>query len=141
MSLAAGPSRQPAGGVKEPLGLTTLFSVHDLPIVRYMSDRMAVMSLRSLIDGPAPRVFFQPKYPYTAALVGRTPSLIPQPSATGAHGYSGKIPSPGNVAARAPICELVSEADAGLRGQTPELRMLKEEPDGCIRCTDTQGFC
>src|SRR5262245_37837904 len=52
--------------LKKSLGLTLLFIAHDLSMVRYVSDRMAVMYLGSLIEiGPSHRVYFQPKHPYT----------------------------------------------------------------------------
>jgi ABC-type oligopeptide transport system ATPase subunit len=55
------------GELKESLGLTMLFIAHDLSMVRYISDRMAVMYLGALVEiGKADDVFFRPKHPYTA---------------------------------------------------------------------------
>ena len=46
--------------LKSSMGLTLLFIAHDLSMVRYVSDRMAVMYLGSLIEmGPADRVFYR----------------------------------------------------------------------------------
>ena len=54
------------GELKASLGLTMLFIAHDLSMVRYISDRMAVMYLGSLVEiGTADDVFFRPKHPYT----------------------------------------------------------------------------
>src|SRR5690606_38108328 len=48
------------------LGLTLLFIAHDLSMVRYVSDRMAVMYLGSLVEiGPVDAVYFDPPHPYT----------------------------------------------------------------------------
>ncbi len=60
--------------LKASLGLTLLFIAHDLSMVRYVSDRMAVMYLGSLVEiGPADRVFFEPQHPYYA-VAGRLES-------------------------------------------------------------------
>ena len=56
--------------LKSSMGLSMLFIAHDLSMVRYISDRMAVMYLGSLIElGPADAVYFAPKHPYTQLLV------------------------------------------------------------------------
>lgn len=55
-----------------------LFIAHDLSMVRYISGRMAVMYLGSLIElGPANPVFFHPKHPYTEMLMGSNPEPDP----------------------------------------------------------------
>nr|MCS5574489.1 ATP-binding cassette domain-containing protein [Pseudomonadales bacterium] len=60
--------------LKQSLGLTLLFIAHDLSMVRYVSDRMAVMYLGSLVEiGPANDVFFEPEHPYTQFLVESNP--------------------------------------------------------------------
>jgi oligopeptide/dipeptide ABC transporter ATP-binding protein len=67
------------GELKESLGLTMLFIAHDLSMVRYVSDRMAVMYLGSLVElGPADDVYFEPLHPYTRVLVGSNPQPDPE---------------------------------------------------------------
>jgi ABC-type oligopeptide transport system ATPase subunit len=56
------------------MGLTLLFIAHDLSMVRYVSDRMAVMYLGSLVEvGRADELYFDPKHPYTEVLIGSNP--------------------------------------------------------------------
>ena len=56
--------------LKDRMGLTLLFIAHDLSMVRYVSDRMAVMYLGALAEvGPADDVFFRPMHPYTRQLI------------------------------------------------------------------------
>ena len=56
--------------------VTYLFISHDLGLVRYLSDRIAVLYLGRLMEvGPAERVFSGPHHPYTEALL----SAVPQP--------------------------------------------------------------
>ncbi len=55
------------GELKDTLGLTMLFIAHDLSMVRYVSDRMAVMYLGSLVEiGPAEDVLFSASAPLYA---------------------------------------------------------------------------
>jgi peptide/nickel transport system ATP-binding protein len=51
-----------------------LFISHDLGVVRYLSDRIAVLYLGQLMElGPAERVFRPPQHPYTEALLSSIP--------------------------------------------------------------------
>jgi peptide/nickel transport system ATP-binding protein len=53
-----------------------LFISHDLGVVRYLSDRIAVLYLGRLMElGPAEVVFEGPHHPYTEALLSAVPSL------------------------------------------------------------------
>jgi peptide/nickel transport system ATP-binding protein len=69
-----------------------IFISHDLGVVRYISDRIAVLYLGQVMElGPAEAVFSGPHHPYTAAL------LSPVPTIDGQHSdrvkLSGEIPS------------------------------------------------
>ncbi len=62
--------------LKRDMGLTLLFIAHDLSMVRYVSDRIAVMDHGKIVElGPADEVYFRPKHPYTRALVAANPAL------------------------------------------------------------------
>ncbi|MGA2398910.1 MAG: ABC transporter ATP-binding protein [Steroidobacteraceae bacterium] len=53
-----------------------IFISHDLNVVHYLSDRIAVLYLGRLMEmGPADRVFSGPHHPYTEALLSANPSL------------------------------------------------------------------
>jgi peptide/nickel transport system ATP-binding protein len=57
-------------------GVTYLFISHDLGVVRYLSDRIAVLYLGRLMElGPAESVFSGPHHPYTEALLSAVPSI------------------------------------------------------------------
>jgi peptide/nickel transport system ATP-binding protein len=56
--------------------VTYLFISHDLGVVRYLADRIAVLYLGRIMEyGPAETVFSGPHHPYTEALLSAVPSL------------------------------------------------------------------
>ncbi|MGO8886657.1 MAG: ABC transporter ATP-binding protein [Streptosporangiaceae bacterium] len=56
--------------------VTYLFISHDLGVVRYLSDRIAVLYLGRIMEvGPAETVFAGPHHPYTEALLSAVPSI------------------------------------------------------------------
>jgi oligopeptide/dipeptide ABC transporter ATP-binding protein len=64
--------------LKQELGLTYLFIAHDLAMVRYLSDRVAVMYLGRIVElGERDEVFERPLHPYTQGLLSAIP--IPDP--------------------------------------------------------------
>ncbi len=85
--------------LKKSMGLTLLFIAHDLSMVRYVSDRMAVMYLGSMVElGPANEVYFRPKHPYTEFLIQSNPEPDPKLERQRMHkSIKGEIPSPINV--------------------------------------------
>jgi len=61
------------------MGLTLMFIADDLSMARYVSDRMAVMYLGSLVEvGKADEVYFDPRHPYTKVLIGSNPEPDPE---------------------------------------------------------------
>jgi len=57
-------------------GVSYLFISHDLGVVRYISDRIAVLYLGRLMElGPADVVFDGPHHPYTEALLSAVPTI------------------------------------------------------------------
>lgn len=67
--------------LQRDFNLTYLFISHDLGVVRYMSDYIAVMYLGKIVEyGPAEEVFEKPLHPYTQALFSAIP--IPDPIET-----------------------------------------------------------
>ena len=65
--------------LKEDLGLTYLFISHNLAVIDYISDRIAVMCKARLVE-TAPRdvLFNEPVHPYTRALISAVPEPDPR---------------------------------------------------------------
>ena len=70
-----------------------IFIAHDLSVVRYLSDHIAVMYLGHIMElGPAEAIYAPPYCPYTEALLSAVP--IPDPDAEQEHiRLSGEVPS------------------------------------------------
>ena len=81
--------------LKRELGLTYLFISHDISVIGYVSDRVAVMYLGEVVEqGPTQTILERPSHPYTQALL----SAVPQVERT-ARGHerirlTGDLPSP-----------------------------------------------
>jgi peptide/nickel transport system ATP-binding protein len=72
-----------------------VFISHDLGVVRYLSDRIAVLYLGRLMElGPAETVFDAPHHPYTEALLSAVPTVDGEERARIVLG--GEIPSAAN---------------------------------------------
>ena len=58
------------------LGLTMIFISHDLSVVRYMADRIAVMRKGEIVEyGDGERVFTAPEHAYTRQLLAAVPHI------------------------------------------------------------------
>jgi oligopeptide/dipeptide ABC transporter ATP-binding protein len=78
--------------------LTYLFISHDLSMVRYISERMAVMYLGKIVEmGESKSLFANPMHPYTQALWSAAPIPDPEIEATRKRIIlEGDVPSPVN---------------------------------------------
>ncbi|OLB98160.1 MAG: hypothetical protein AUI15_11095 [Actinobacteria bacterium 13_2_20CM_2_66_6] len=60
--------------LKEDLHLTQVFISHDLSVIGYLTDRVAVMYLGEVVElGPTADIFTEPRHPYTGALMSAVP--------------------------------------------------------------------
>ena len=65
--------------LKEKRGLTYLFIAHDLSVVRFISDRIAVISKGRIVElAEAEELFHHPLHPYTKALLSAVPMPDPE---------------------------------------------------------------
>src|SRR5581483_11274461 len=60
--------------INRTLGLASIFVSHNLAVVRYVSDRVAVMKQGEIVEsGLSETVFASPQHPYTRALLDAVP--------------------------------------------------------------------
>jgi oligopeptide/dipeptide ABC transporter ATP-binding protein len=64
--------------LKQEFDLTYVFVAHDLAVVGYVSDRVAVMYLGRIVElAPSDELFRRPLHPYTKALLSANPEPVP----------------------------------------------------------------
>ena len=106
--------------LRRELGLTYLFISHDLGVVHYVSDRVAVMYLGRIVElGDAEEVYRRPSHPYTRALIAGVPRLD-----AGRHAFEpvrGEIPSPLDPPSGCHFHPRCPHAMARCRSEAPEL--------------------
>lgn len=82
--------------LKQEMGLTYLFISHDISVIGYLSDRVAVMYLGDLVElGPVESVLNNPRHPYTQSLMSAAPD-VDQPGKRDRVQLVGDLPSPMN---------------------------------------------
>ncbi|MBR5449424.1 MAG: dipeptide ABC transporter ATP-binding protein [Clostridia bacterium] len=82
--------------LQRELNLTYVFISHDLSVVKFISDKIGVMYLGSMVEfGNKKDIFDNPIHPYTKALFSAIPNPNPDVKMERIH-LSGDIPSPAN---------------------------------------------
>lgn len=83
--------------LKDDYNLTFLFISHDLSVIKYISDRIAIMYLGEIVEiGKTEEIFKSPKHPYTMALLSAVPELYPENKKNKIN-LLGELPSPENL--------------------------------------------
>ena len=129
--------------LQQELNLTYLFIAHDLSAVRYVSDRVGVMYLGSLVEvADAEELYLNPLHPYTQALISAIPK--PDPDEENQRDrivLEGDVPSPIDAP---PGCKFASRcpyATDACREKVPELRSLgRNHQVACIRAEELYSY-
>jgi oligopeptide transport system ATP-binding protein len=115
--------------LREEFSLTYLFIAHDLSVVRYISDRVAVMYLGKIMEiTDSNELYDNPLHPYTIALLSAVP--IPDPVVDRQRKrilLTGDVPSPVNPPSGCHFHPRCSMAIDICKEQVPELRNLGGE--------------
>jgi oligopeptide/dipeptide ABC transporter ATP-binding protein len=120
--------------LQKQMGLTYLFISHDLRMVRYIADHVAVMYLGKIVEKAPTEVLYQnPLHPYTQALLSAIP--LPDPVAEKKRTrtvLSGEVPSPLHPPKGCGFCTRCPKALAVCHEEPPPLREV--EPDHFVAC-------
>ncbi|MDR2758586.1 MAG: ATP-binding cassette domain-containing protein [Spirochaetaceae bacterium] len=120
--------------LQEEMGLTYLFVSHDLSVVEFISDEVAVMYLGRIVElGRTEDIFNYPRHPYTEALLSAAPAFTAEEKAVKKRIIlAGDIPSPENppqgcyFSTRCPYTEEICKKEY------PEYRMIG--PGHAVAC-------
>ena len=104
--------------LQQQLSLSYLFIAHDLTVVRYLADRIAVMYLGKIVEtGAAAEVYERAAHPYTQALLSAVPDPDPRAGTQPATDRAvGRAPERGRPAERVPLSDALLEGAGPVRG-------------------------
>jgi peptide/nickel transport system ATP-binding protein len=112
--------------LQRELGLTYLFVAHDLSVVEYLCDRVAVMYVGKLVEvAETESLFLQPLHPYTEALLSAVP--VPDPRLRGKKErivLQGEVADPSNPPSGCYFHPRCPYAQARCQTEEPALRQV-----------------
>jgi peptide/nickel transport system ATP-binding protein len=101
-----------------------MFITHDLSVLTYACQRLAVMYAGRIVEeGPAWDVFANASHPYTRALAAAFPTIGDRSSRMAPSGLGGDPPTPGNLPQGCPFHPRCPLAEEGCLPAEPELRI------------------
>lgn len=120
--------------LQDKFGFTYMFIAHDLNIVKYISDRIAVMYLGNLVElADSDEIYAHTLHPYSQALLSAVP--IPDPDKEAQKQLkvlSGDVPSPINPKPGCPFASRCPKAQDKCRTESPEFREVR--PKHFVAC-------
>ena len=120
--------------LQDDLGLTYLFIAHDLSVVKYISDRVIVMYLGTVVEeAPADELYAHPTHPYTKALLSSIPVADPKVAKSNKRIHiKGEIPSPINPKECCQFADRCVYATDRCRAEVPKRKEI--EPGHFVSC-------
>ena len=114
--------------LQEDQGLTYLFISHDLAVVRYMCDRVAVMYVGKIVEiGRTDVLFTRPRHPYTRALLDSVPEADPsQRNLLFQEPLRGEVADPSDPPPGCSFNPRCPFAEEICRREEPELRTMED---------------
>ncbi|HBG92435.1 MAG: hypothetical protein A3J81_04710 [Nitrospirae bacterium RIFOXYB2_FULL_43_5] len=118
--------------LREETKITFLFISHDLKIVNYFSDTVAVMYLGKIVEyAKTEELFKNPMHPYTVLLLSSAPKIRVQPSGVRHQPDTGEVPSPIHVPQGCPFHPRCPKRFKPCDNIVPELKEAKGRLVSC----------
>lgn len=119
--------------LQKKLNLTYLFIAHDLNIVKYISDRIAVMYLGNIVElATSDQLYEKTLHPYSKALLSAVPIPDPDKEASKKRDIlGGDVPSPINPPKGCPFASRCPHATEICRQEKPKLEMKQGHLVAC----------
>ncbi len=120
--------------LQEKLNLTYIFIAHDLNIVKYISDRIVVMYLGSIVEVAGSKEIYEHTiHPYSKALLASVPIADPKIEAKRKRAIlEGDVPSPINLPPGCPFASRCPKVSEICLKEKPSLREIR--PDHQVAC-------
>lgn len=108
--------------LQKKYSLTYLFISHDLNVVYYMSDRIAVMYLGKIVElADVEKIYYQPLHPYTKSLISAIPNIYEEDNKLERTIIEGDIPSPSSPPSGCAFHTRCQECVARCKIERPEI--------------------
>jgi len=110
--------------LQQKFDLTYLFISHDLSVIQYVSDKVAVMYVGKIVElAETDELFFSPKHPYTEALLSAVPKANPHIKMKRII-LPGEVPNPANPPSGCTFHPRCLYAERICQEEEPELRKI-----------------
>jgi peptide/nickel transport system ATP-binding protein len=112
--------------LQQNLGISYLFITHNISVVEYLADEVAVMYLGKIVEyGSVDEVLNSPKHPYTQALLSAVPVIKSESNRKIIH-LHGDLPSPANPPSGCHFHPRCPKAMPICSGEYPEITRFSE---------------
>ncbi|MBK5267209.1 MAG: ABC transporter ATP-binding protein [Acidimicrobiia bacterium] len=109
--------------LRKESSLSLIFITHDLSVLTYVADRLAIMYAGRIVEqGPSLDVFQNATHPYTKALAAAFPTIGDPASRRAPSGLAGDPPTPGALPSGCPFHPRCPLAEDRCRTIEPDLR-------------------
>lgn len=120
--------------LQRKMKLTYVFISHDLNVVRYISDRVAVMYLGRIMElADADEMYRAPAHPYTKALMAAAPVPDPRKASVVAM-LEGDVPSPSRPPSGCPFHTRCPYVQDRCRSELPAVRPFQGNAKHLVAC-------
>jgi oligopeptide/dipeptide ABC transporter ATP-binding protein len=121
--------------LQDEFSLTYLFIAHDLAVVQFSCDTVAVMYMGRIVEqAPVDELFSNPLHPYTVALMSAVPKMKKASGQTAAQVLTGEVPSILNPPTGCPFHPRCPFANGRCSAENPHLMPLPGKTEHLLAC-------